>query len=117
MNKIEIYNSYNFGGWSLRFKKTFDIPFVPFYGMRLIFDDANEYSVSFENNDYHQTLIDYNVEKNQFEVSVQNWWKRPVSDETIDGVIEKYATWERVDITVIEHLKELMVSEQKRLAK
>ncbi len=109
--KNEIWVSFNYGAWSLVFSKTIDLPFTPFLGLGLIINDEKEYEVKFENNDYCKTLISYNLEKNQFEINVRNVWKRPVSDETIDYVIEMFSDWERHDQTNVVVLKELMSRE------
>lgn len=110
--KTEIWISYNYGGWSLIYSKVFDLPFVPFFGLGLIFDDANEYEIKLENSDSFFSLsitnISYNIEKEQFEVDIRNVWKKTVSDDTIDSVIKKFSNWEKRHNTDIDSLKNLM---------
>lgn len=107
----EIWISFNYGGYSLVFSKTFELPFTPFYGMWLT-DGDNQ--IEFSTNDYNQTVINYDIDKGEFEINLREYWKRPVSDETIDDVIETYKDWKRRDITNIKELKELMKLEHER---
>lgn len=106
--KTQIYTSYNYGGWSLVYKKIIELPFVPFFGLGIITDDEKEYEVKLVNNNYCTTTIDYNLQKQQFEIDIINVWKQPVSDETIDEVIEQFSDWEQIHQTNISDLKKLM---------
>lgn len=108
--KTEIWISYNYGGWSLIYSKVFDLPFVPFIGLGIIFDDK-EYEITLENNDYCTTEISYNLEKKQFEVNVRHTWKHLVREETIDSIIKKYSNWENQH-NDIDKLKELIRQSQ-----
>lgn len=113
----DIWISFNYGGWSIRFSKEFDLPFVPFIGMSLM-DKINgkENQIEFANHDYCKTDICYEHTDNKFIISVRNAWKRPVSDETIDDIIEIFTDteWIREDNTDIKDLKNLMLRESER---
>jgi hypothetical protein len=106
--KVEIYTSYNYGVWNLSYRKTFDLPFVPFIGLRLCFDSKNDYYVNLDNNNFCRTMIDFDVESQTFVVDVRNVWKNPVSDESIDCVVEQFSSWDSTHTTKIDELKELM---------
>jgi hypothetical protein len=106
--KTQIYTSYNYGGWSLVYKKIIELPFVPFFGLGIITNDEKEYEVKLENNNHCTTIIDYNLQKQQFEIDIRNVWKQPVSDETIDEVIEQFSDWEQIHQTNISDLKKIM---------
>lgn len=108
MTKTDIWVSFNYGGWSLTFKRRFYLPFVPFYNMGLCFDSEKEYSIRLENNEYLTTHIDYSIDKANFCVFIDECWKQPVSDETIDDVLNMYSSWQRIDNTDDKELKELM---------
>lgn len=114
--KTEIWVTFNYGGWTIAFSKTFELPFIPFIGLHI--DDAeadgDEHIIELAENDYCHTYIGYNVKKKMFDVTVRNSWKRPVSDETIDDKIIYFKKhgWERMDSTNIAELKELMKRNQ-----
>jgi hypothetical protein len=111
--KTEIWVSFNYGGWSLVYSKIIELPFPPFIGLDIIFNDEKGYSVTLNDNDYCSTIISYNLEKQQFEIDVRNVWKQPVTDETVDMVIEEYSDWEKRHSTNIDDLKELMLQNYK----
>lgn len=104
--KCFILISYNYAGFGLVFSKTIYLTFAPFYGLNLIINEEQE--VKLKNTDYCSTEISFNLKKDQFEVIVRNFWKDPVSDETIDSKISMFSNWERHDNTNIKDLKELM---------
>lgn len=111
MYKTDIWVSFNYGAYSLRFRKIFELSFVPFFGMWFADDNENyENVIEFNNNEYCTTIIMYNAKDSSFEVNVRNLWKRGASDEAIDYAIEKFTAtgWERRDTTNIPELKELM---------
>lgn len=113
--KTEIWVTFNYGGWTLSFSKTFELPFVPFVGLHLDdSDDEDEHIVELAENEYCTTYIGYNVKKKMFEVNVRNHWKRPVTDETIDSKLTDFKKngWSRRDSTNIAELKELMLRNQ-----
>ena len=109
--KTEIWVSYNYGGWSLVYSKNIDLPFQPFFGLEIIFNDEKEYSVKLNNGN---TSISYNLEKQQFEINVRNVWKQPVTNETIDYVIEQFSDWEKRHNVNTYDLKELMLRNYKK---
>ena len=90
-----------------------ELTFQPFFGLEIIFNDEKEYKVELVNNDYCNTSIGYNIEKKQFEIDVRNVWKQPVTDETIDYVIEQFSDWEKRHNINIYDLKELMLRNNK----
>lgn len=105
--KTEIKISFTYGMYSIAFKRVFDLPFTPFYGLSLTFDDENEYEVRLENSDCYNTFIDYNIEKNRFIVWSKERWKHPVLDETIDSLFLKFLSWECTNNDSVK-MKELM---------
>lgn len=109
--QTEIWVSYNYGGSSLVFSKTIDLPFTPFFGMGIIINDEKKYSIKLENNSYCSTGIDWNIDKNQFKINAINTWYRTVQDSVIDNVLDMFSDWERHDQTDITALKELMAKE------
>jgi len=110
-HRVEVWVSYNYGGWYLAFSKSFDLPFTPFPGLILIDkykDEENE--IRMENHSYCTTTILYDIRENTFLVDVRNVWNRPVDEEVIDEALEifKKTGWTRMDSTKIQELKELM---------
>jgi len=110
----DVWVNFNYGGWTISFKKTFDLPFTPFYG--LVLNDTkgvHENDIHFETHDYCRTRIDYSIEEERFNVDVRHVWKHPVTDEAIDSEIETFTNtgWERKDRTNIDDLKTLMKRE------
>jgi hypothetical protein len=112
--KAQIYVSYNYGGISFVFRKTFIVPFTPFFGMGIIFDDRNEYSINLKNDEYCTTHIDYNIDREQFEIGVRNKIPSYVSDEYIDELFVKFSSWERVDNNSIDGFKKYLLDERER---
>lgn len=108
MHKVEFFVSFNYFGHSLSYSKLFELPFIPFYGLIMDFDDDICHTVELVNNDYTKTRIYYNIKDEQFVVDVSTYWKRPVSDDTIDHVLKEYKDWECLRDTNIVMLKELM---------
>lgn len=110
--KVDIKMCYNYGAWELRFQKTFDLPFAPFYGLCL--DDSNgdiENHINLETNDYCKTTIIYCLETQQFDIYIRNMWKYAVSIETLDDLIHIYNSsgWLRTDTEDIDEFKELLI--------
>lgn len=111
--KNNIWVSFNYGGWSLVFSKTIELPFAPFFGLGIITNDEKEHEVKLENNDYCRTVISWNLDKQQFEINVRHIWRNPVSDETVDSTLLEFSDWKRHDITDIQDLKDLMARDYK----
>jgi hypothetical protein len=110
-HRVEVWVSYNYGGWHLSFSKSFDLPFTPFPGLILIDKYKNEENeIRMENHSYCTTTILYDIRKDAFLVDVRNVWKRPVDEEVIDEALEifKKTGWTRMDSAKIPELKELM---------
>lgn len=109
--ETEINVSFNYGAQNLIFSKEFDLPFIVFYNLTLS-DEKDGYinEVKICNNDCCVTTISYNTSEDSFEVYVRNIWKSPVSDETIDDIINRFknTNWSRDDSTNIDDLKNLM---------
>lgn len=109
--ETKIYVTFNYGGWSLRFSKEFNLPFTPFYNM-VLYDEFDGYENKIElvTNDYCCTTIGYNTDEYRFIIDVRNVWKFPVSDETIDDILMIFQNtgWHRIDDTNIDDLKKLM---------
>lgn len=112
--KTTIYVSFRYCGWNLNFRKTIMLPFVPFYGL-VLFDNSvdHENRIPLDNDDYTRTSIYHIIDKNRINIDWERIWKRPVSDETIDGVVSGFGAtcWTRTDNTNLDELKALMKSE------
>ena len=109
--QTEIWVSYNYGGSTLVFSKTIDLPFTPFFGMGIVINEEKGYTIKLENKSYCNTIIDWNTLRQQFEVRIRNIWYRTVQDSVIDKVLDMFSDWERHDQTDITALKELMVKD------
>ena len=114
-----IHVSFSYGGISLVFKRTLEnMSFVPFYDMELNFNNKKDYIVHLKNTDNCQTNISYDLINQKFDINVRYIWKFPVSDSTIDSVLEMFSDtticghgfnpWERLDTTDISKMKEIM---------
>ena len=114
--KVQVWVSYNYGAYSLKFVKDFDLPFAPFYNM-VLFDTSDNFTdendIRLVNNDYCDTNIIWYATDEFFEVDVRNIWKHPVTDSTIDDIIKKFfaTKWDREDTEDIAKLKQLMKKE------
>jgi hypothetical protein len=117
MYKVDLWVSFNYGSNRLVYQKNIRLPFVPFIGLRIIYDDANELDIEIKNDDYTTSVISYDLEKKQFEVNVSIYWKRPVSDEYLDEVIVNFSGWNKKHNTNIDELKELLAAERLRFAR
>lgn len=118
--KIDVWVTHSYGYYEIRFRKVFNLPFVPFIGLILCDNiDDNELMVELRNNEYCSTRIHYHLDINEFEVNIREPWRNPVTDETIDYVISSFtkAGWERKDQTDIADLKKLMTIEHERTNK
>lgn len=101
---IEVYVSFIYGWRIISFKRTFEVPFVPFYNMGLIINDEKRYVVYFHNNKDCSTTINWNINNEQFEVDVQNTWRGVQSKGTINEILKKYSSWTRTDDTNVKTL-------------
>ena len=110
-HKVEIWHTFNYGGWSLQFKKVFELPCAPYYGLG-IFDekDNQEQLIELNTHEYQKTRIQFHLVENQFVIEVRDLWKFPVRDDVVDEVISEHKLfgWERTDTTNVDELKELM---------
>ena len=108
--KTEINISFSYGGWFLLFKRIFDLPFIPFMGLILTFDDKKEYDIILENDEQQKyyTSISYSINKKQFEVNIGKTWRDKINSDHIDYLLKKFSSWERVDTTNILEFKKLM---------
>ena len=106
--KTEVWVSYSYGGTSLVFSKEFQLPFAPFFGMQITIDKDGENYISLDNDDYTYTVIQYDPFEDCFLVNVRNTWKRPVTEQTVDEVLEQFSKWKRQDSSNIQELKDLM---------
>jgi hypothetical protein len=105
---IEVHVSFSYHWRKISFKKTFELPFIPFYNMGLIFDDEKEYIIYFYNNDNCTTNINYSINNEQFEIDVVHDSENSVSVDTINDILEKYSSWKRTDDTDIKYLLKLV---------
>lgn len=106
--------SFNYGGWVLWFRRTFELPFVPFYGLIITYDDHNEYDVELVKNDYNETTIDYSTGRGEFDVYIRHNWKYPVREDVVHETLEQFSSWKRGDSTDVEQLIILMNKEAER---
>ena len=113
----DVWVNFHYGSTTISFKKTFELPFTPFHGL-VLRDYVGEYEndIRFETHDYCRTQIDYLVKEERFSVDVRHVWNRPVTDETVDDVIETFTNtnWERRDNTDIDNFKAFMKAEYER---
>ena len=102
---------YSYGYLSITFVKEFQFNFAPFYDL-VIFEKNEEYEFINElvNTKYTKTIISINVIENCFEVDIMEFWREPVTGETIDDIFEKAKAfnWKRTDSTDVNMLKDLM---------
>lgn len=106
MYKVEIWENYNYGGWTLSFMKEIELPFAPFHG--LVINEQEDHDIEFATHEYCTTRIDWSLENQKFSVDVRHVWKRPVTNETVDDIIEIHNSWTRTDNTDVDELKKLM---------
>ena len=91
--KTKIWVSFNYYSIAIVFSRTFDLPFTPFFGMTLRYDDENEYFVELKNDDSCITFIDFNLQKNCLEINVRHTWKHAMYNTTIDNVLKSFNSW------------------------
>lgn len=106
--KVEFWVSFVYGCWNLSFTREIELPFTPFFDLVVQFPGECEETVELNNNEYCRTTIVYDLQQQKFVIDVRNYWKRTVSDETIDSTLTQFSGWERNDNTDIVKLKELM---------
>ena len=114
--KTEIYMIHSYGAWQITFKKTFNLPFVPFIGLFILDEvEDNEVQIELADNKYVRTIIYYFPKQEMFTVDIREHWREPVTDETIDDILKYFTAceWERRDDTDISQLKELMHKNEK----
>lgn len=115
--KITINRTFNYGYRNIWFRKDFEIPYPPFIGLSII-DTENDQEINLElvKNDYIDTCITYYPyggsyhDANSTNVEIRENWKFPVTEETVDNILESYikAGWERRDTTDAEEMKQFM---------
>ena len=111
---IIINITYNYNSKHLSFSKMFELPFVPFYNMWLIDEkDGVKNEIKIENNRFVNSIIEYEMNRRTFNIYIRENWKYPVSDETIDDILDKFkkTEWNREDNTDIIKMKQLMVDD------
>ncbi len=110
MHQVEIWASFNCGGWIFVFQKSIVLPFVPQLGINLLFDRfrEKEFGLMLINDDSTFTDISYDVDAKKFYVNVRKSWNKFISEESIDTVISNFSNWRRVDSESIENFKELL---------
>lgn len=108
--KIEIYKNYYLGCYQIIYKKDFDLPFAPFYGLQII-DKNKEYEkvIKFINDDYLNTEIGFDTVEQHFYVCIDTKLHKNTDPNEIDYIIESFNAlgWNREDYTNIETLKEI----------
>ena len=109
--KTEICVRFCYGAYEISFKKNFNFPFTPFYGLRLVEEDKGiENIVELITHNYQTTTIYYYPGGNKLSVEVRHVWKNPARDDVVDDIIKtfRWFRWTRTDITDLSELKELM---------
>ncbi len=113
--KTEICVRFCYGAYEIFFKKDFDFPFTPFYGLYMIEEDEGmENVIELTTNNYQTTTICYysggNFSIIKLHVEVRHVWGNPVRDDVVDDIIKTFTwfQWTRTDTTDLSVLKELM---------
>jgi hypothetical protein len=105
--EVKFYRTYAYGGWELRFQKFIQLPFPPFYGLGIL--EEEEDFTELKNSDYQKTIIYYDTRTQETKVDIRFFWRKAVSEDTIDEVLNLVENgWERIDTTNVDKLKELM---------
>lgn len=118
--KTELWVSFNYGAYSFRFLKTIELDFAPFYGLTLFEQkDGYDHEVEIKSNEYCESRIAYAPNTKSFVIEVKNWWKNPVTDDTIDYTLSEFRRfgYKREDTTDALALKRLMEQEYNRRKK
>jgi hypothetical protein len=108
MYKVKISVYFNYGGITLGFKKNMELPFVPYLGLSIIFDDEKEYELKLDSDNNYKTDIGYNIKKNQFEIIIHEYCRYQISDEKLNYIFDKFSDWEKLHD--LEDEKKLMNS-------
>lgn len=95
--KNKIFVSFSYGSHSLLFSKTIQLPFPPFYGLKIITNEDEGCEITLKNDDFLFSQIAYDVEKEQFYIYVRYAWRFPITEEEIDETLEQFSDWERSD--------------------
>lgn len=110
--KIYLKVKYSYHSYYISFIKMIELDFAPYYDLILFeeFDSESQNIIKLTNNEYQKCNIYYNIQHKYFDIYVENYWKQPVTNETIDDIIQNFnkGDWQRTDNINIEQLKELM---------
>lgn len=112
--KVTVDRTFNYGYRQIWFRKDFELPYAPFYDLWIIDTDYDqEITLRLVNNGYVSTMIIYYPTEERTTVDITEVWKQPVTEETVDGILESYtkAGWERMDSNDAEEMKEFMHQE------
>ena len=115
--KTKICVRFCYGAYEICFKKDFDFPFTPFYGLHVIEEDESiENVIELITHNYQTTTIYYYPNVNKLYVEIRHVWKDPVRDDVIDDIIKTFLWfhWVRTDTTDLSGLKELMNQDNER---
>lgn len=109
--KTKITSSFNYGAWCIRFKKEFELPFMPFYGMWLWDGNYNEVDLELISHDYRFTMIGWDSRLQCFIIDSRYKWPNKLDWKEVESQIELYkiAGWERTDDTNLEDFKRLIL--------
>lgn len=107
----KVYVSYNYGAWSLIFKRHIMLSFPPFHGLGLIFDNDIEFKI--DNDGYTRSTISYDVEKDQFIVDIKNKWSNNLTKGQLDCTLDTHKNWEMIKTGALSLFSE-MVEENNR---
>lgn len=116
---VDVWNIASYGCHDITFKKRFELPFAPFFGLTIFDSDGTgsyEIDVRLENTDHRRTTIVWDAHEQKFLVDSQELWKWPIAPENIDSRILQMTVlgWERTDSTNVDSLKELMKADYER---
>lgn len=115
MVKVDVWVTYHYGAQNLSFRKRFNMPFAPFFGME-IFEQINGSDNTVRLEEYEmpyygcRTVIQFRPKSGTYYVEVRNVWKKAPPLGRIDEILEIFEDtyWERKDDVDIDQLKSLM---------
>lgn len=106
MYKVTIFNSYSIGYRIITFSKKIELPFSPFYGLRLFGEDGDEsWEIYLKETNGTIINIDYEIYSNEFTINVRNN-ALYYSWDSINNIIHEFSTWEMNSNPTINEIKE-----------
>lgn len=98
MYEVDIKIYFNYNGTTLGFNKNIELPFIPYYGLSIIFDDEKEYELKLKNaDDYdYNTEISYSINKKRFEILIHESCNYQIDIENINYILKKFSDWKKL---------------------